>query len=168
MNRSQHGDGLDPANWEILCAAVIAAHNGDIAAARAVTRRLDTDVPVDGQAGTYLWYLLRYHVVEMLGRRPSAEDLRTISARFNFRFSSVIGSSEGLMENVLRTVFKLASSGEEVTAGSFIVAGTTALGVLLNDPVADMETMRPHLAVWWRRNLPKFRDQGILADRRER
>jgi hypothetical protein len=28
--------------------------------------------------------------------------------------------------------------------------------------MADMEAMRPDLAEWWERNLPKFRSQGIL------
>jgi hypothetical protein len=157
--------GLDPVNWEILCAVVTAAHDGNVAAAQAATRRFDTDVPIDGQAGTYLRYLLRHRIVDILGGRPSEEDLQVIAARAYLRFNLVIRGSERLLENVLRTVFRMPVEGEKVTGGAFIVVGTAALGVLLDDPVADMEAMRPHLADWWRRNLEKFRAWGVLDDR---
>jgi hypothetical protein len=159
------GDGLDDANWEILCDAIAAAHRGDTAAAHAATRRLDTDVPVDGQAGTYLWYLLRYRVTEIFGHRPTQEDLRELTAISYPKFSRVIRGDSRLLWNTLRTVFKLAPDEEKVTAGQLVVAGSVALGVLLDDPQAQMDAMRPHLADWWRRSLESFRAQGILEDR---
>jgi hypothetical protein len=36
---------------------------------------LENELANDGQAGTYVWYLLRYRVAEILKRRPSPEDL---------------------------------------------------------------------------------------------
>ena len=165
MSQVRDEDGLDTAKWQILCEGVVASHDGDAAAAHIATDRLAAQVPFDSQVSMYLWYLLRYRVADMLGRRPSAEDLREIAGRVYPRFSVVIRGDGSVLENVLRTVFKLASKDEEVTAGRFVVAGMAALGVLLNDPVADMEAMRPHMADWWRRNLEKFRSQGILDDR---
>jgi hypothetical protein len=162
------GAGLDPANWEILCDAVAAAHDGDVVASQAATRRFDTDVPPDSQVGMYLWFLLRYRVVEMLGHRPSAEDLQGIAARAESRYNVIIRPGECPLVNVLRTVFVLAAKGEEVTAGGFVVAGAAALGALLNDPAADMEMMRPYLTDWWQRNLEKFRARGVLDVRSAR
>lgn len=158
------GDGLDEANWQILRAAVTASHRGDVHAAHMATRRFDTDVPVDGRAGTYVWWLLRYRVAQLLGRRPSRGDLTQIAGYAEPRFGEVITDSS-VLEDVLLTVWKLAPSGREVSGGRFLIAGIAALGVLLDDPSADLEAMRPELAAWWRQNLDKFRGQGILEDR---
>ena len=85
-------------------------------------------------------------------RRPSAEDLREISAQALPGFAVVIRGDGSVLEDVLRTVFKLASKDQEVAGGRFVVLAMVALGVLLNDPVADMEAMRPDLAAWWQRD----------------
>jgi hypothetical protein len=165
MGQVRYEDELDATKWEILCEGVVASHDGDAAAAHAATRRLSAHVPFDSQISMYLWYLLRYRVAEMVGGRPSAEDLKDISAQAYPRFSVIIRGDDSVLEKVLRTVFKLASKDEELASGLFFVTGMAALGVLLNDPATEMEAMRPHLADWWRRNLEKFRAQGILDDR---
>jgi hypothetical protein len=130
------GDGLDEANWQILCEAVAAAHRGDADGAPAATQRFDTDVPVDGRAGRYIWWLLRHRVAQVLGRRPSRGDITQIAGYAEERFGALTGDV-GLLKNVLLTVWKLATPREEVTAGMFLVAGTAA----------------------------RFRTQGLLEDR---
>lgn len=158
------GDGLDDAVWQILNEAVIAAHRGDVRAAHMATRRFDTDLPIDGRPGTYLWWLLRHRVAQLLGRRPSPDDLHEIAGGAQERFGVVIRDAD-VLEDVLLTVWKLAPPEREVKAGRFLVAGTAALGVLLDDPAVDLEAARPDLSAWWRKNLDKFRAQGILENR---
>jgi hypothetical protein len=70
-----------------------------------------------------------------------------------------------LFQDVLLTVWNLNPREREVTGGQFLVAGVTALGVLLRQPEVDLETARPDLAAWWQANLEKFRTQGILTRR---
>jgi hypothetical protein len=159
------GDGLDEAQWEILLDGVIASHDGDAVAAHAATRRYAARVPFDNQLGAYLWYLLRYRVAVMVDGRPTAKELREISGRARLKFAAVIRGDQNLLENVLRTVFRMASPQEKVVEGQFVVLGLAALGVLLDDPAADMQSMRPQLADYWRRNVEKFRAEGILEDR---
>jgi hypothetical protein len=158
------GDGLDDAVWQILIKAVLAAHRGDAHAAQMATRRFATDLPIDGRPGTYIWWLLRYRVAQLLGRQPSPDDLHEIASRAHSRFAAVIRDAS-VLEDVLLTVWKLAPPEREVNSGRFLVAGTVALGVLLRDPAADLEAARPDLSAWWRENLDKFRSQGILDDR---
>jgi hypothetical protein len=68
-----------------------------------------------------------------------------------------------LLQNTLRTFFHFAADDEEVTGGTLVVAGAAALGAMLDDP-AQLEAMRPHLAIWWRRNVVDFRAQGLLNE----
>lgn len=159
------GDGLDETNWQILRDAVIAASRGDADAMAAATRRFDTDVPVDGRAGTYIWWLLRHRVAQLLGRRPGYGDISQIAGYAEARFGAVVRDAD-LLKNVLLTVWNLAAvPQQEVTGGQFLVAGVAALGVLLRDPAADLEAVRPDLAAWWRANIEKIRADGILEDR---
>jgi hypothetical protein len=158
-------DGLDNTKWRLLNEAINAAHNGDADGARAIVLRLASTVPYDGQAGMYLWYMLRYRIADILGRRPSPEDIRQIAAGVNPKFALVMRGDPDLLENTLRTAFRLADNQTEVTAGRFIVASVAALGVLLEDPSMDLQVIRPHLARWWRSNLDKFRSRGVLLDR---
>lgn len=106
-------DGLDEANWQILCQAVAAAHRGDVIAAGNATRRFDTDVAVDAQAGLYLRYLIRYRLADMLGRAPAEQDLRDIANRVYPRFAIVVRgdvtllqTSGGRLAGLLRTTRK--------------------------------------------------------------
>jgi hypothetical protein len=125
----RHADGLDDANWAILREAVIAAHRGDAHAAAAAVRRFDTDVPVDGQAGTYLWWLLRHRVAQMLGRRPARGDITQIAGYLEERFGGVIPDVT-LLQNFLLTAWNLGPRERELSSGQFLVAGVMAQGIL--------------------------------------
>lgn len=157
-------DGIDDAVWQVLTEAVVAASRGNVRSTHLATRRFVTDLPVDGRPGTYLWWLLRYRVVRLLGRRPTPDDLHEIAGILEETFGLVI-RDVSLLEDVLLTVWKLAPPERSVEAGRFIVAGIVALALLLDDPTVDLEAARPDLAAWWRKNVDKFRDQGILKDR---
>jgi hypothetical protein len=154
-------DGLDVANWDLLHESVTAAHRGDPEAHVAALRRLEREVPVDAKAGIYLWYLLRYRIAALLGRRPTPHDLRELGGRIYPEFSKIIRCDQGQLEDMLLTAFEFASEDRKVKGGRAIVMGSAALGVLLEDPEAELAAMRPHLAEWWRRNADEFRDLGL-------
>lgn len=94
----------------------------------------------------------------------SQGDLTQIAVSVKERFAAVARDVDAL-ENVLVTSWKPALPERELAGGQFFAAGVAALGVLLNDPAADMEAARPDLSAWWARNLDKFRGWGALEDR---
>jgi hypothetical protein len=151
-------DGLDSATWELLRESVIAAHQGDAEGHAAALLRLERDLPVDIKAGAYLWYLLRYRVAALLGRRPRPDDLHELAQRFSPKFAKLVRSGQGELEDMLLTVFNFAAREMQIKGGRAIVVGSAALGVLLDDAETELTEMRPHLAAWWRRNANEFRD----------
>lgn len=154
-------DGLDARSWDALWQSVPAAHRGDAEAHVVPLLRYERDAPADVRAGVYLWFLLRYRVAELLGRRPSPEDLHVLAVRFHPEFARLVLGDQRRLEDTLLTVFALAADGGKVTGGDAVVMGSAALGVLLDDdPEAQLAAMRPALADWWRRNADRFRDLG--------
>jgi len=118
---------------------------------------------VDGQSGAYVWYLLRYRVAEILGRKPTAEDLHELAVSAYPQFSVIIKGDVTLLEGTLRSVFELESAQQKLTGGKLVVLGFAALGALLDDPKTELDRMRPHLADWWRRHSAEFRAGGAVA-----
>jgi len=160
------GDGLNDKIWSVLRGFIAVAGRGDAAGVRSAIPRLERDLPNDGQAATYIWYLLRYRVIEILQRKPTPEDLHELAITTWPRFGEVVQGDERLVEDILRSVFKHPPIQEEITGAKLIVLGSAALGVLLDDPLAYLDAIRPHLAEWWRRNLEDFRRQGIVGAQR--
>lgn len=157
------GDGLDDEIWDLLRGYILIVAGGDAAAARSVIPRLERDLPNDGQAATYIWYGLRYRVIEIMERRPTPEDLHELAISTWPRLGELIHGDDRLVEDLLRSVFRFPPLRDEITGAKLIVLGSAALGALLNDPAADLDVIRPHLAEWWRRNLEDFRRQGIVG-----
>jgi hypothetical protein len=162
FDAAEPADGLDHEVWRILSTFVGAAARGDVTAARDAIPHMERGLPNDGQAGAYVWYLLRYRVVEILARRPSAEDLHDLAVTAWPRFAELVNADEHVLEDIFRSVFKFETAGE-VTGAKLIVLGSAALGVLLDDPDAGLEVIRPHLVDWWRKNRRNFEEQGIIA-----
>jgi hypothetical protein len=79
-----------------------------------------------------------------------------LASRFYPQFSELIRGDQSQLEDTLLTVFALAAEDRKVKAGNAVVMGSAALGVLLDNPTADLETMRPSLADWWQRNKAGF------------
>lgn len=150
------GDGLDPVSWAAVCESTAAAHRGDAHAHVTPLLRLEREMPNDPRAGLYLWYLLRYRVAELLGRKPNAEDLHALAERFYPAFAKLIHGDRDQLENTVLTVFALVNAERKVSGGDAVVMGSAALGVLLDDPESELTAMRPHLAAWWQRNAAKF------------
>lgn len=156
-------DGLDEQIWELLRGFMAAVGRGDASGARSAIPRLEHDLPNDGQAAAYIWYVLRYRVVEILGRKPASEDLHELATSTWPALAAIVHGDAQLVEDVLRSVFKHAPAQDDITGAKLIVLGSVTLAVLLDDPSRDLEVIRPHLAEWWRRNLESFRSQGIIG-----
>lgn len=154
-------EGLDALTWDTLCQSVAAAHRGDAEAHVAPLLRLEREAPHDTKVGLYLWYLLRYRVAELLGRKPSPGDLHALAERFYPEFAKLIRGEHSQLEDTLLSVFALAAKGRKITGGNAVVMGTAALGVLLDDPEVELAAMRPHLVTWWARNAAAFREPGV-------
>jgi hypothetical protein len=156
---------LDEVRWGILCEAVVAAHDGNPAAARAAWNRLETDVPAEGQASAYLWYLLRYRIHNYFGRRPTEQDLAGLAQRRHPLYARVLRGDTGELEDVLRTVTNMISENRRITGGRFVVFSIVTLGILLDDPQSQLDQMKPHLADWWqRRGWELVNDSGQAGD----
>jgi hypothetical protein len=157
------GDGLDQDVWQMIYDILVAAHQGDAGAFIHATERLTQTLPLEGQrlAGAYFLYLLQYRVIDILGRRPTREDLRELAGRASPKYARLLRVEASLFEDTLLTTFKLASPKTEVKSGRFAVSSSATLGVLLDNPQVNLKVMRPHLAEWWCRNAEKFQDLGV-------
>ena len=153
-------DGLDARAWAVVCESATAAHHGNAGAHVASLLRYEQEAPQDIVLGAYLWYLLRYRVVELVRVRPSAQDLRALANRYHPAFSKLIRGDQRQLADTLLTVFDLAAEDRKVSGGNAVVLGSAALGVLLEHPEAQLTAMRPHLAAWWERNAASFRANG--------
>jgi hypothetical protein len=121
-------DGLDDVNWDLLRQSVIAANSGDAEAHVAALQRLEHEAPVDAKAGAYLWYLLRYRIAVLLGRRPHPQDLHDLAGRYYPEFSKLIRGDRSRFEDTLLTVFEFAPVDRKVRGGMAVVMGSAALG----------------------------------------
>jgi hypothetical protein len=160
-------DGLDELRWRLLCKMVIAASTSDPTAAHRACSQLAQQRPSeprDGHAAMYLWYLIRHRILEMLGQAPTEDDLHDLAVRFNPRFARIGRQDANLLERTLRTYYELSTLDDEVAGGLLVVAGTAALGVMLDNPRAQLKAMRPHLANWLRDNRDYLSGIGLLQN----
>lgn len=158
----QAGDALDVAAWGALRTAILAASKGDADAHAAVFRLWPGDAAAEGRrASLYLWYLLRYRIAEVVGRRPSPEDLRDLAVRAYPRFALLIRRDVEQLEATFRTVCESAESQDHLKGGMFLILGTAALGSLLDDADSELGVMRTNMADWWHRKAGEFRARGV-------
>jgi hypothetical protein len=148
--RLDPSDGLDEEVWQRLADVIAAANRGDDNTFLKLLKRFDagwSDKTRD-EASIYLFYLVKYRVVEMLARRPAAEDLHELAVRTYDKYAKVVREPPGTLEDTLRAVFKMPPDGAQQAGARLFVSGAAAAGVLFNDPSADLAVIRPHLAEW--------------------
>jgi hypothetical protein len=51
---------------------------------------------------------------------------------------------------------------KEITAAELLVLAPAALGVLYEDPDAELSRMKPHLDRWWQKFSVRLRSEGYL------
>lgn len=158
----QAGDALDAAAWDALRTVIMAASKGDADTHANVFRRWPGDAAAEGRrASLYLWYLLRYRIADVTGRKPSPGDLRDLAVRAYPRFALLIRRDVDQLEATFRTVYESAESPDHLKGGMFLIIGTAALGSLLDDADNELGVMRTHLVDWWRRKADEFHARGV-------
>lgn len=159
-------DGIEPDVWARLVAIVSAAAGGDADAYAQEILTWRDEFPVAGQhrMGVYLMYAISYQVkLRLRNNKPSGEELRETTVTVLPRVLQILDrATASQLEETLRVAFDMPFDGTGVTPGEFLVFAGAILGVLMSDPDAELATIRPRLAIWWRRHQEKFRAQGLL------
>ena len=156
---------LDEEVWDRLAGIVRVAHGLDRVGFAALGRSFGTEVELRGhqRAGLYLWYLLRNALgAKVGGRVPVDAELARISDDYAGRFSAVVDVGRPLLEDTFHKVFERAPLTKTIGPGELFVLGSAALGVLYEDPDAELSRMKPHLNSWWQKHTEKFHSQGLL------
>ena len=151
--------------WDHVAGMIRAARKMDreMFAARGRSFADEVKLPGHQRAGLYLWYLLRNALGGKVGGRvPTDAELARISRDYFARFSALVDADQAAMEDTFRKVFERAPLKEEISPGGLLVLGLAALGVLYEDPDAELGRMKPHLDRWWRKHAEKFHSQGLL------
>lgn len=158
-------NALDEGVWDRLTEIITAAHEMRRDSFFALTRSLVDEVVLSGQqrAGLYLWYLLRNALGRKAGGRgPTDAELAFIADDYFARFSVLVGTDVAVLEDLFRKVFERAPVKKEISPGELLVLAPAALGILYEDPGAELSRMKPRLNSWWQRYAEKFHSQGLL------
>lgn len=154
-------DELDEEIWQRLAAALTAANRGERYTFGRLIKLIDSGLSAQrrDESSNYLAFLLKYRVAEILGRRPTSEDLHELAVQTRPKYARVIRAAAPavLLEDTLRAVFKMPPTGPPESGAVLFISGVAAVGVLFDDPSADLAVIRPHLAEWRYRNLAEWR-----------
>ena len=165
----EQGDGagarIDEDVWDRLARIIRAAHERDREVFAALGRSFATEVELRGhqRAGLYVWYLLRNALGGKVGgRMPTDAELARMSHDYAGRFSAVVDADRPLLEDIFRKVFERPPLTKKISPGELAVLGLAALGVLYEDPDAELSRMKPHLTSWWQKHAETFHSEGLL------
>ena len=156
---------LDEEVWDRLAGIIRAAHEMDreVFVVRARSFAEEMELPGQQRAGLYLWFLLRNALFWKVGKRvPTDAELARISRDYFARFRALVDADRLALEDTFRKVFERTPLREEISPGALLVLGLAVLGVLYEDPDAELTKMKPHLDSWWREHAEKFHSQGVL------
>jgi hypothetical protein len=143
-------DGLIEQVWQHMAAILAAASRADGNDFARLLRRFDADSSDDerADASAYLWFILRFRVAEMVGHRPTAEDLHDLADKTYPEYAKIISEPMITLEDTLRFFWKMTSAGSQLSGGRLFVSAAAAAGILLHDPRTDLESIRPRVAKW--------------------
>lgn len=149
---------LDDEVWARLVEMVTAASRGDARAHAVAVVAFSRQASLPGRmhADACLLYLLYHQLKTVLARVPTDDDLRHLARRTYPRFREVVVVDDIHLEDTFRRVLQFPPLGAALTQGEFLLCGSAALGVLLADPLGELEAMRPSLALWITRLLQAF------------
>jgi|HubBroStandDraft_3_1064219.scaffolds.fasta_scaffold15360_3 hypothetical protein len=156
---------LDEEVWDGLVEIIMAAHEGnrELFLGRAGEFAKEVELRGHQRAGLYLWYLLRNAVGGKVDRRvPTDAELASISRKYVARFSALVVADRSILEDTFREVFERAPLKRAIRPGDLLVLAPAALGVLYDDPAAELARMKPHLNEWWKMHADKFHREGLL------
>jgi len=156
---------LDEEIWGWLVELIKAAHEMDAEVFQARLRSFADEVTPAGQhrAGPFLWYLLRNALGGKVGGRvPTDAELELISHDYSVKFGALVNADRTILEDTFRSVFERVPLKKEISAAELMVLAPPALGVLYDDPDAELGRMKPHLDKWWQKYSEKLRSQGLI------
>lgn len=147
-------DGLKEDARRRLVEVVSAASRGDVNGHARALMSWQGEVPLAGQqhAGAYLLYLLFRTVKTIIGTQPMPTDLHVLAMSNFADFHKFVRAERVQPEDTYRRAFSLPMLRPPLTPAEFVIFGAVALGILLPDPVNDLESMRPALSAWLNRN----------------
>jgi RHS repeat-associated protein len=155
---------LDEDTWGRLSQMIRAAHEENRETLLVLMRSFAQEaLPAHQCAGLYVWYLLRNAIAEKVGgRAPTDAELTHISRDYFAGFSVLVDADRSVLEDTFRKVCERPPLNREIRPGDLLVLGPAALGVLYEDPDAELERMKPRLINWWQKYGEKFHSQGVL------
>lgn len=95
-------------------------------------------------------------------RAPTDAELTRISHDYIGRFGALTDAGRPILEDTFRKVFERAPLQKEIGPGDLLALASAALGILYEDPDAELSRMKPHLNSWWPKHAEKFHGQGLL------
>ena len=154
VSAAPSADGLDDEVWQRLVDLMSAANEGDTRAWLAMGKHFDDGLSDDRkrESNLYVWFILRFRVIELVQRRLTAGDLNAMALRAFPKYTKILRLPVIFLEDTLRTSFRMPSIGEQPTDNYLFLSAIAAAGVLLEDPAADLVSIRPRVARW------RFRD----------
>jgi hypothetical protein len=157
-------DGLKEDAWRHLVEVVSTVSHGDVDGHAQALMSWQGEVPLAAQqhAGVYLLYLLFHTVKTIIWTEPTPTDLHVLAMSNFAKFHKFVRAERVQLEDTYRRAFGLPMLRPPLSPAEFVILGTVALGILLPDPVNDLESMRPALSEWMNRNREKFRSEGLL------
>jgi hypothetical protein len=159
---------LDEEIWNRLVEPIRAAHEMDVEVFRARQWSFAKEVKLPGQhrAGPFLWYRLRNALGGKVGGRvPTDAELELISCDYSVRFGALVNADRTVLEDTFRSVFERAPLKKGISPAELMALAPPALGVLYDDPDAELSRMKPHLDRWWQKYSEELRSQGCSSAR---
>lgn len=149
-------DGIDEMAWSRLTIAVSAVSNRNIAGFRAEAQRWPAELrlPVQNRISLYLRVLLGYRTEQVLGARPSPDQIRVHSIRIYPEFRVFLPMARRVqLEETLRMSLNMPPLASKVSAAEFGAFALVGLGVTVDRQGERLREMRPVVAAWWQANL---------------
>lgn len=157
MEHSSPSGVIDATKWSAIRDMIMAAHVADISSFYSKSLHLNDLVKaeqVDEKAGLYVVFLLWQRVMDVHGGRVKSGDFHGIAERMHGKISNVLKVNLSDVENVIRTVFKRADKGNQITGARLIIIGTATLGALFEDLPNELDALYPSLAQWYEETFP--------------
>ena len=140
---------VDDARWLLLREAVVAVHCDDRAALHSAVSRLAGHRPGDDRPRTWIEWLSRRRVEQLIGRQATRGDLSQVAGYLEDRFRQLI-KDIGIFET-FQIMWNTAPRPRiEIAGFELLTAEVAALGVLSGNPHAELDEARPELEAWCR------------------
>ena len=152
-------DGIDELAWSRLTSAVSAVSNRDIAGFHKEVAKWPAELrlPVQNRISLYLRVLFGYRAEQVLGMRPSPDEIREYSSRIYSDFRAFLPEAQRVhLEETMRMCLNMPPLVSRVSAAEFGTFAIVGLGVTVDRPDEQLLEMRPVAAAWWQRNLAKI------------